>query len=146
MDLRTGNDDITGDKDAKHVFKGLRNLAIREKGSVVHSVHITPAVIRSHLHSNQITTERSGYLLNPKDKQDVKLAYDLLHEVWTLPPPPLASKPGFQSTRQSMRMLGSLYQFIFVWSKRRWTIQEANIISYYLEPTAWRPSLVYFIR
>jgi hypothetical protein len=98
MDLRTGEDDITCDKDAKHVFKRLRNLIIREKGSVIHGVHITPAIIRSHLHSNKISVERSGYLLNPKDKQDVKLAYDLLHEIWTLPPAPTTSSPGFQTT------------------------------------------------
>ncbi|KAF8176492.1 hypothetical protein BJ912DRAFT_857405 [Pholiota molesta] len=114
MDLRTGDDDLTCDKDAKHVFKRLRNLCIREKGSIIYGVHITPAIIRAHLHSNKVTTERSGYLLNPKDKQDVKLAYDLLHEIWTLPPPPPTSSPGFQSTRKSLIMLGSLYRHLLL--------------------------------
>ncbi|KAF8148643.1 hypothetical protein B0H34DRAFT_668291, partial [Crassisporium funariophilum] len=114
MDLRTGDDDLTCDKDAKHVFKRLRNLVIRTKGSLIHGVHITPAIIRSHLHDNGVSLERSGYLLDPKDKQDVKLAYDLLHEIWSLPPAPKTSTPAFQSSRESLILLGSFYRHLLL--------------------------------
>lgn len=114
MDLRVGDDDITGDKDYKHVFKRLHNLAIRDKGSVIHGVHITSALLRAHLHSNSVSMERSGYLLNPKDKQNVKLAYDLLHEVWTLPLPAATTTPGFQTTRHSLIMMGSFYRHLLL--------------------------------
>jgi hypothetical protein len=45
MDLEVGDDDITADKDYKHIFKRLRNLLIRECGLIVHGVHIKLAVI-----------------------------------------------------------------------------------------------------
>lgn len=108
MDLRVGEDDLTANKDYKHIFKRLHNLNLRDKGSLVFGVHLTPAILRHHLHSNNVPMERLGYLLNPNDKQDVKLAYDLLHKIWTLPPPLPNSAPGFQSTQCSLHMFGSL--------------------------------------
>jgi hypothetical protein len=35
LDLHVGDDDITCDKDYKHIFKRFRNLFIRERGVVI---------------------------------------------------------------------------------------------------------------
>lgn len=117
MNLEVGDDDLTADKDYKHVFKRLRNLLLRIRGLIIHGIHITPAVIRSHLRSNGLTSTRIDSLLKPEDKQDVKLAYDLLHEIWSLPPASksdLSLRPGFTNTRSALRTLGSLFQHIVV--------------------------------
>ncbi|KAF8058599.1 hypothetical protein FPV67DRAFT_1565461 [Lyophyllum atratum] len=108
LNLEVGDDDLTADKDYKHVFKRLRNLLLRPKGFLVHGVHITPSVIRSHLFSNEVNLTRADYLLNPNDKQDVKLAYDLLREIWLLPEPPTNRLPGFQHARKSFQTFGVL--------------------------------------
>ena len=78
MNLKVGDDDITTDKDYKHVFKHLRNLMLLQCGFLMHRIHITPTVIQSHLRSNSVSSVHIGNLLKPEDKQDVKLAYDLL--------------------------------------------------------------------
>ncbi|KAG6835458.1 hypothetical protein H0H93_001265, partial [Arthromyces matolae] len=114
MNLEVGNDDLTPDKDAKHVFKRLRNLMLREKGVKIEDVHIKPSLISIHLRSNNNSSQRAGSLLNPNDKQDVKLAYELLHEVWSLPPAPSNKAPGFVNTRQSLQKLGVLFKYILM--------------------------------
>ena len=112
MNMEVGNDDLTADKDYKHVFKRLRNLLLRDKGREVHGVHIKPSVIRSHLASNDLTPVRIEYLLNPNDRQDVKLAYDMLREVWSLPDASPNALPGFHQARKSFKILGSLFRYI----------------------------------
>jgi hypothetical protein len=98
MNLEVGDDDITADKDYKHIFKRLRNLLLRDKGLYVHGVHIRPAVVRSHFASNNLTSTWIDYLLNPNDQQDVKLAYDMLQEIRSLPNPHADAQPGFHQT------------------------------------------------
>jgi len=49
LNLFVGTDDITADKDYKHVFKGLCNTLLREKGSIVHGVRLTCGLICKHL-------------------------------------------------------------------------------------------------
>lgn len=112
MNLDVGDDDLTADKDYKHVFKRLRNLLLRDKGHDVHGVHIKPAVLRSHLASHDLSSTRIDYLLNPNDRQDVKLAYDMLQEVWSLPDPPPGALPGFHQARKSLKILGTLFRHI----------------------------------
>jgi hypothetical protein len=114
MNLDVGDDDVTADKDYKHVFKRLRNLLLRDKGFCVHSVHIKPANIRSHFRSVEMTATRIEHLLNPNDQQDVKLAFDLLQEIWSLPIPQPDSLPGFYQGRQSLKTLGDLFRHILV--------------------------------
>jgi len=53
--------------------------------------------------------QHTSYLLNLEDRQDVKLAYDLLHEIWSLSEVPSGTFVGFQSNRASMQILGSLF-------------------------------------
>lgn len=43
MNHRVGPDDITADKDFKHIFKRQRNLLMRRKGELIHEFCVTPA-------------------------------------------------------------------------------------------------------
>jgi hypothetical protein len=114
MNLEVGDDDITADKDYKHVFKRLRNLTLRARGFRVHGIHITPTVLQSHLRSNNLSTARIDNILKPEDKQDVRLAYELLREIWSLPPAPADARPGFSSTREAFKTLGTLVRHILI--------------------------------
>lgn len=116
MNLQVGDDDLTADKDYKHVFKRLRNLLLRENGLTVHGVHLKPPTIRSHFHHSNMSSVRINYLLNPNDRQDVKLAYDLLREVWTLPDlgPDAHWQPGSYQARKSFKTLGALFFHIMM--------------------------------
>ncbi|KAJ6476636.1 hypothetical protein DFH09DRAFT_1253487 [Mycena vulgaris] len=73
MNLRVGEDDITCDKDYRHV--GVKVL-----GFV-----ITPAIIKEHLRSNGHSREQVNPFLNPNDKQDVTLGHQLLKALCSLP-------------------------------------------------------------
>jgi hypothetical protein len=114
MNLKVGDDDITVDKDYKHVFKCLRNLLLQDKGLIVHGVHLKPAVICSHFHSNNMTLTRINYLLNPDDRQDVKLAYDMPWDIWSLPDSGPDASPGFRQAWKSFQMLGAFLHYILI--------------------------------
>ena len=79
-----GADDITADKDYKHIFKQLRNTLLCEKGCVVHGVKLTCRLIRKHLQDSGLSNAHIDYALDPTDKQDVILAYNLLKDLWCL--------------------------------------------------------------
>ena len=115
MDHFVGPDDITADKDYKHIFKRLRNAIIRKNGCVVHSVHLTQAVIRKHFKDSGLTDMHINHVLNPTDKQDVVLAYSLLRDLWSLPPAdPVSSSPTYIAARESLRIYGELsYHLLF---------------------------------
>ncbi len=114
MNLQVGEDDITADKDYKHVFKWLRNLVLRDKGVIVHGVHIKPSIICSHLLSNNVSNLHTNHLLNPNDKQDMKLAYDTLQEIWSLPNALPKASPGFQQSRKLLQILGALFKHLLM--------------------------------
>jgi hypothetical protein len=111
MNLEVGDDDLTADKDYKHVFKRLRNLMLRDKGFRIHEVHIKPSVIRSHFMSNNLTSTRINY---PNDRQDVKLAYDMLSDIWSLPDSPPDALPGFIQARTSFKILRELFRHVLI--------------------------------
>jgi hypothetical protein len=109
LDFFVGADDITADKDYKHVFKRLRNALLREKGCVVHGVKLTRGLIRKHLQDSGHSNAHINYVLDPTDKQDVVLAYNLLKDLWGLP----AADPGSSSqpyieVREALRLYGQL--------------------------------------
>lgn len=115
MNLEVGDDDLTADKDYKHVFKRLRNLMLRTRGLKVHGIDITLTTIRSHLRSNNLTATTIENLLKPDDKQDVKLAYDLLKEIWSLPAMASDSEHlGARDSRKTFRTLGALFRHILM--------------------------------
>lgn len=111
MNLEVGEDDLTADKDYKHVFKRMRNLLLRTRGLKVHGVHILPSVLRSHFLENGSQLSHVNSILKPEDKQDVKLAYDLLREITGLPTISEVGTrgPGFQDTREALQTLGLFF-------------------------------------
>ena len=106
MNLLVGQDDITADKDFKHVFKRQRNLMMRNKGIVIQGFCITPPILRLHLESNGVPPYHLRALLNPNDQQDVVLGYSLLKEIWSLPPAPQNSSPSFTRARDALHLYG----------------------------------------
>ncbi|KAJ7306878.1 hypothetical protein DFH08DRAFT_944693 [Mycena albidolilacea] len=109
MDFWVGEDDLTPDKDHKHMFKRGRNRLTRALGMKIFGVQITPAILRVHFQSAGLSSQHIHAILNPDDKQDVKLAFDLLKDIWSLPPAPADARPGFASAREAVRIIGSLF-------------------------------------
>jgi hypothetical protein len=81
FDTFVGIDDITADKDYKHIFKRLRNTLLHEKGSMVHGIKLTRGLIHKHLSDSGLTHVHIEHVLNPTDKQDVVLTYRLLKDL-----------------------------------------------------------------
>jgi hypothetical protein len=108
MNLLVGPDDITADKDFKHVFKRQRNLMMRNKGIFIQGFCITPSILRNHLQSNGVSSARLRSLLNPNDRQDVVLGYSLLKEIWSLPPISESANisPSFSRARKALYVYG----------------------------------------
>ena len=114
MDFHVGNDDLTCDKDWKHIFKRFRNLLLRPRGVVVNGFRITPDIIRTHFKSNGLSGDHIRSLFNPDDQQDVKLAFEMLKDIWTLPNASDGNGPGFQAARDALSILGKLlYHLVF---------------------------------
>ncbi|KAK7001931.1 hypothetical protein R3P38DRAFT_3326830 [Favolaschia claudopus] len=109
MDFHVGDDDLTAGKDPKHVFKRGRNRFLRKSGTQVMGVHISPAIIRTHLQSANHSYQHISSILNPKDKQDVKLAFNLLSDIWSLPLAFENNRPGFISARIALHTTGTLF-------------------------------------
>lgn len=110
MNFHVGDDDLTPDKDFKHVFKRLRNLCLRESGFVVGGVRITPSIIKAHLQAEKAKADHIRSILNPDDKQDVKLAFDLLKAIWALPAKTESTNPSFIRAREALWTFG---QFVY---------------------------------
>ncbi|KAJ7464012.1 hypothetical protein FB451DRAFT_1492107 [Mycena latifolia] len=108
MNFRVGLDDLTFDKDFRHVIKAFRSLVMRLMGIKLLRFLITPAIVKQHLRAAGNTTERINSLLNPNDKQDVPLAYQLLKELWSLPDALPSDSPGFTAARKALQILGKL--------------------------------------
>ncbi|KAJ7193500.1 hypothetical protein GGX14DRAFT_378862 [Mycena pura] len=114
MDLWVGEDDLTPDKDPKHVFKRLRNRLLRPSGTEVMGTHISTSINRSHLLFAGHSAQHLNSLFNPEDKQNVKVAFELLKDMWTLPPPTSDARPGVIAARIGLRTLGTLfYHLVF---------------------------------
>lgn len=106
MNLLVGEDDITADKDFKHVFKRQRNLMMRNKGIFIWGFCITPPILHLHLESNGVPPHHLRALLNPNDQQDIVLGYSLLKEIWSLPLAPKDSSPSFSWAHEALRLYG----------------------------------------
>ena len=115
MDYFVGPDDVTADKDYKHIFKRLRNAILRENGCVVCGIRLTRAVVRKHFKDIGLTDTHINHVLDPTDKQDVVLAYKLLKDIWSLPmADPVSSTPTYFKAREALRIYGELsYHLIF---------------------------------
>ena len=115
MDFFVGQDNITMDKDYKHVFKQLHNALLCKNGCLVHSVHLTCAVICKHFKDSGFTNAHISHVLNPMDKQDVVLAYGLLKDLWSLPlADPVSSTPTYIKVHKALCTYGKLsYHLVF---------------------------------
>ncbi|KAJ7497922.1 hypothetical protein B0H11DRAFT_1671750, partial [Mycena galericulata] len=112
MNLRVGPDDITPDKDYRHVIKTVRNLLMRKIGINLLGCLITPAVVKQHLRAAGLTKERIVSLLNPNDRQHVALGYQLLSELWSLRDPLSSDSPGFSRARRALQTFGKLGYYL----------------------------------
>ena len=109
LDLFVGADDITADKDYKHIFKQLQNTLLRDKGSVVCGIKLTRGLIRKHLMDTRLSDVHIKCVLDPSDKQDILLAFNLLKDLWSLPPAdPLASTHTYINTYKALQLYGQL--------------------------------------
>ncbi|KAG6834823.1 hypothetical protein H0H93_007136, partial [Arthromyces matolae] len=155
MNILVGKDEVTADKDWKHVHKRLRNLLLRQRGIIVNSIRITPDVIKLHLKSEGHSAEHVHSLFNPDDQQDVKLAFDLLKDIWSLGPV-LGEKhsPGFVNARNALHVLGTfLYHIVFPYICVDLTLSEQiehlsaaahlGLILYRQAKKAFLPTLLY---
>ena len=114
LNLHVGDDDLTCDKDWKHIFKRFRNLLLRQRGVVINGFRITPDIIRDHFKSTGLSADHIRSLFNPDDQQDVKLAFDMLKDIWSLPRQCTNQSPGVLAAREALWILGKLlYHLIF---------------------------------
>jgi hypothetical protein len=114
LNLHVGDDDLTCDKDWKHVFKRFRNLFLRHRGVVINGFRIKPGILKDHFKSNGLSAEHLRAIFNPDDQQDVKMAFDMLKDIWTLPRISENPHPGFQKAREAIWILGKLlYHMVF---------------------------------
>ena len=114
LNLLVGPDDITVDKDFKHIIKRQRNVFMRAKGIEVMGFCITPAILLSHLEHNGVSALQLSSLLNPNDKQDVLLAFSLLRAIWSLPPPPAGCDPAFMLARRTLNIYGEFARHLML--------------------------------
>jgi hypothetical protein len=114
LDLHVGDNEMMCNKDWKHAgAKHPRNALLREKGVLVYGTWITPTVLQSHLLEAGHKSDDIRSVLNPNDKQDVMLAYNLLRDVWTLSE--LSSgPPGRIQAQQALCIFGSMCYHILV--------------------------------
>lgn len=112
FNLMVGDDDVTLDKDYKHVFKRLRNLILRGSGVLIDGARITPALIRLHLAQTGIPGDKIDAWLNPDDKQDVLTMYALLQALWLLPDAEPDARPAFATSRAALKVFGRMCFYI----------------------------------
>lgn len=109
LDLHVGEDNLTCDKDWKHIFKRFRNLLLRQRGVVVNQIQVTPGIIMDHFKSVGLSADHIRSLFNPDDQQDVKMAFNLLKDIWTLPRKSTnTTSPGISAAREALWILGKL--------------------------------------
>src|SRR5258708_39444057 len=93
-----GEDELTSDKDYKHIMKRFWHAHLRPSGISIGGVQITPLVLQSHLEANKYPISQINNLMNIMDKQDVTTMLNLMQLIWLLPPP--LTKIGRASCRE----------------------------------------------
>jgi len=114
LNLHVGDDDLTCDKDWKHAFRWWRNLLLWQCSVIVNGVRITPDIIKDQFRSAGLSTEHIRSLFNPDNQQDVKIAFDMLKDIWSLPRSSINSHGSFLEAREALWILGKLlYHMVF---------------------------------
>ncbi|KAI0027361.1 hypothetical protein K488DRAFT_61828 [Vararia minispora EC-137] len=109
LDLHVGDDDLTANKDYKHVaFKHMRNTLLCKKGMLILGVYLTPSVLWLHLRDENHSLRHINSVLDVADKQNVELAYRLLRDLWSLPQASLARGDPYVQARDALHLFGDL--------------------------------------
>ena len=118
LDLFVSTDDITADKDYKHIFKRLYNTLLWEKRSIVCGVRLMCGLIHKHLQDASHFDAHTEHILNPIDKQDVMLVYTLLKDLWSLSSAnPDLSNQLYIEVRDALWLYGKFsYHLIFAYT------------------------------
>ena len=87
---------------------------LRARGVRLHDIHITTSMLQTQFLDEAILQRHINSILKPDDKQDVKLAYDLLSAIWHLPTKSDPLRPGFSETRAALKTLGTLFQHLLL--------------------------------
>ncbi|EIW78063.1 hypothetical protein CONPUDRAFT_61794, partial [Coniophora puteana RWD-64-598 SS2] len=112
MNNLVGDNDITSDKDWKHVImKRVRCAILREKGITIYEYNITPSTLNWHLRSGGLAPHQVENLMNPNDKQDVLLAVSLLKSIWDLPETS-STRPTVIAARKHIRIFGDFLRHL----------------------------------
>ena len=85
LNLFVGDNDLTCNKDYKHVFKRFWNLFVRLHGVTINNRRIMPDIMTNQFKSEGLSADHIRSVFNPDDKQDVKMALDMLKDIWSLP-------------------------------------------------------------
>ncbi len=95
-----GADDITCDKDWRHVLKRFRNALVRSTPLRVNGSSLSRPLIKVHLMDGlKMKSYTADSLLSPNDPQDVTLSFKLLNSISSLPLADLdTSTPIYQRT------------------------------------------------
>ena len=98
------------------MFKRWRNLLLRQRGVVVNGLRITLDIIRDQFKSAGLSADHIRSLFNPEDQQDVKMAFDMLKDIWNLPRTSTNSRRGFLEARDALWILGRLlFHMVFLY-------------------------------
>ncbi len=134
-----GTDDLTCDKDWKHVLKRFRNTLVRTAPLRVHGGTLTRPLIKRHLMDGlNLKSHTADSLLSPNDPQDVVLAFRLLNSIASLPlVAPSDSTPIYQRARRSLALLGRLYSRLLrcytdISSSLREQLEQLSAVSHLL--------------
>ncbi|EIW75146.1 hypothetical protein CONPUDRAFT_66200, partial [Coniophora puteana RWD-64-598 SS2] len=112
MNTLVGDNDLTSDKDWKHVImKRIRCAILRDKGITIYDYNIPPATLGWHLRSGGLAPHQVENLMNPNDKQDVLLAVSLLKSVWDLPETS-STRPTVIAARKYIRIFGNFLRHL----------------------------------
>jgi hypothetical protein len=115
LDLFIGTDDITANKDYKHVFKRLWNTLLQDKGSVICGIRLMHCLIRKHSMDMGLTDAHIKCVLDLSDKQDILLAYNLLKDLWSLPPTdPLIRTHTYINTHNALQLYSQLSYHLII--------------------------------
>jgi hypothetical protein len=114
MNFLVGEDDVTADKDFRHVDKRIRNLLLRKRGIAVGDQIITPSIIRHHLSEAGHSKAHLDSIMRPNDLQDTMLTYHLINDIASIPclNDGDTYTSGYHSAHQALRILGKLFWYI----------------------------------
>ncbi|KAF8327604.1 uncharacterized protein EI90DRAFT_3018097 [Cantharellus anzutake] len=114
LNLLVGEDELTSDKDYKHVMKRLRHTHLRPSGVSVGGVQITPSVLQSHLEGNKYPSSQINNLMNVTDKQDITTMFNLMLLIWKLPPPLTTDNPIYYKTHVTLNQHSKLVKYLIL--------------------------------